>query len=234
MKILGLIPARGGSKGIPGKNLAPLCGKPLIQWTIEAAQKSNLLTRCVLSSEDSEILQVASELGMETVARPFELATDDTPTHEVVSHAVRHLGLLWDAVLVLQPTNPLRNTDDIDAAISLSESNDGCGVLSVSPVGEFHPSRMYSWNHPNPTDQVHSFDRASAHLPRQSLKPLFIRDGSIYLHPFIRVMYHEPLYDGYCPLPIPRERSVRIDEPFDLEYAEFLLTRQAKMAHNTA
>src|SRR5438105_3691856 len=123
MKVLGVIPARGGSKGVPRKNTRLLCGKPLLQYTAEAALLSRRLSRVILSTGDDEIAQVGRGCGLDVpFMRPRELAQDDTPMLPVVLHAVLWLeeqGDTYDAVCLLQPTNPLRRAEDIDGAIGL-------------------------------------------------------------------------------------------------------------------
>jgi len=136
MKVLGLIPARGGSKGIPGKNLKPLVGKSLIQYTHECAVASGVLDRVILSTDSPEIAQAARGLGLEVpFIRPPEIAADDTPMIAVAIHALASMeqeGYRPDALLILQPTSPLRRPSDIQAAIRAIESNDS--VCSVMPL----------------------------------------------------------------------------------------------------
>src|ERR1043165_7692073 len=123
IRVLGIIPARGGSKGIPRKNIRLLAGKPLLQYTAEAAQKAKLLTRVILSTEDEEIAEVGRRCGLEVpFLRPANLATDTTPTLDVVQHLVQTLektGARYDAICLLQPTAPLRERGQIDACIEL-------------------------------------------------------------------------------------------------------------------
>ena len=124
-KILGLITARGGSKGIPGKNIKPLAGKPLIAWTIEAANNSRLLSQVIVSTDDNEIARSAQAWGAEVpFKRPEELAQDQSSHLDVVLHALQWYQLqhraLPEYVMLLQPTSPLRTANDIDAAISLA------------------------------------------------------------------------------------------------------------------
>lgn len=116
-KILAIIPARGGSKGVPRKNIRDLAGKPLIAWTIEEAKKSKYITRLILSSEDEEIIEAAKKYGCEVpFVRPIELAQDNTPGIEPVLHAIEKCPG-YDYVLLLQPTSPLRTVEDIDGCI---------------------------------------------------------------------------------------------------------------------
>src|SRR5579872_4842684 len=144
MRVLGIITARGGSKGIPRKNVALLLGKPLLAYTAEAALASKKLTRTVLSTDDPEIATIGKQLGLDVpFPRPAELAKDDTPTIPVLQDVVRRLeamGEVYDAILTLQPTNPLRLVSDIDGAIELLERTGADSVISFSDVGERHPA----------------------------------------------------------------------------------------------
>src|SRR5262249_10704611 len=121
MRVLGLIPARGGSKGVPRKNIKLLCGQPLLSYTAREALASRKLSRIILSTEDQEIATVGRECGLEVpFLRPSELAEDNTPTLPVAQHAMRWMeqsGDRFEALCLLQPTNPLRRTEDIDACI---------------------------------------------------------------------------------------------------------------------
>src|SRR5690606_26912718 len=148
MRVLGLIPARGGSKGIPRKNIRLLCGKPLLQYTVEAALGAVRLTRIILSTDDEEIAEVGRACGVEIpFLRPAELARDDTPTLPVVKHAVQWLetrGEYFDAICLLQPTNPLRRSEDIDNCIDLLERSHADAVVSVAPVPvKYNPHWVY-------------------------------------------------------------------------------------------
>ena len=117
VKVVAVIPARGGSKGIPRKNMMLLNGKPLVYYTIRESLKSKYINRTIVSTEDNEIAKISSEYGAEVVRRPVELAKDDTPTIDVVLHVLDTLkaqNFEPDIVVLLQPTSPLRNTQDID------------------------------------------------------------------------------------------------------------------------
>jgi CMP-N-acetylneuraminic acid synthetase len=149
--ILGLIPARGGSKGIPDKNIKPLNGKPLIAYTIEAALKSQLLTQVVVSTDSNQIASVAQKYGATIpFKRPLDLAQDDTPALSVVQHAITQLFTMplgkEDIVILLQPTSPLRTTQHIDEAITvLLQRPDATAVVSVHPARR-HPSCVVKIN----------------------------------------------------------------------------------------
>jgi len=184
MKVLGLVPARGGSKGVPRKNIKLLNGKPLLAYTIESAYRSARLDQIVLSTEDEEIAKLGRELGIEVpFLRPPELASDEAPTFPVVMHAVEQMersGRSFDAVCLLQPTNPLRRAEDIDACIDLLEGTSADSVVSVLRVPhEYNPKWVYL-----PTengDLKLSTGDSEPVKRRQDLPPAYHRDGSIYV-----------------------------------------------------
>lgn len=231
--MLGVVTARGGSKGIPRKNIAPLAGRPLLAYTAEAALAARRLTRVILSTDDDEIASVGRSLGLEVpFRRPVDLAQDDTPTLPVLQDAVRRLeeiGQAFAAVFVLQPTNPLRTCKDIDGSIDLLEKSGADSVISFTPVGERHPARMKivdseGWVH-DP-----SFGEAVEGQPRQSLPPLFLRDGSVYVTRR-DVLIGGSLKGQRCKAwYIPPERACNIDTPLDLFLAERLLEHSRSIA----
>lgn len=134
MKYLGVIPARAGSKGIPGKNYKALNGKPLIQYTIEAALGS-CLDAVVVSTDCQNIVQLAKELGVDVICRPPNLAQDDTPSRPVIEHALESMEEQFDAVVTLQPTSPLRNCAHIDAALAVFDNSEAAdSLVSVTKV----------------------------------------------------------------------------------------------------
>jgi CMP-N-acetylneuraminic acid synthetase len=227
MKVLGLIPARGGSKGVPGKNLRLLAGKPLLQYTAEAALAAERLSRVVLSTDDEDIARAGRACGLEVpFLRPPTLARDNTPTLPVVQHVVRSLeaqGDRYDAVCLLQPTNPLRLASDIDGAVALMEARDADSVIAFCDVGEKHPARMkFVAENGLVTDP--SFAEAVEGQRRQDLLPLYLREGSIYLtqHP---VLMERGSFQGERCFAwiIPPERACNIDTELDLILAEALL-----------
>ncbi|HEX2639627.1 MAG TPA: acylneuraminate cytidylyltransferase family protein, partial [Pyrinomonadaceae bacterium] len=138
MRTLGIIPARGGSKGVPRKNIKLLCGKPLLAYTAESALAAKRLTRVILTTEDPEIAAVGEKLGLDIpFMRPADLAHDNTPTLPVVVHAVETLeqmGETYDAVCLLQPTNPLRRPEEIDGCIDLLVRTGADSVFTVLRV----------------------------------------------------------------------------------------------------
>jgi CMP-N,N'-diacetyllegionaminic acid synthase len=232
--VLGLITARGGSKGIPRKNLADLAGKPLIAWTIEAALESHGLSRVVVSTDDEEIAQVAMEWNAEVpFMRPPELAQDHTPHVSVVVHAVRwlesHGGMRPDYVMLLQPTSPLRSVKDIDASIHLILQKNADTIVSVCPIRE-HP---YLSKQITPDGRLLDFvSRPEGYLPRQVLPPVYFLNGAIYLVHCDVLLEQETLYaDRIFAYVMPPERSLDIDTPWDLYVANLILEDKEKQGH---
>jgi len=227
MNVLGLIPARSGSKGVTRKNIRPLCGKPMLAYTAEAALWSRRLSRVILSTDDEEIARVGRECGLETpFLRPAELARDETPMLPVVQHAVRFLeetGERFDAVCLLQPTNPLRGADEIDACINLLESSGADAVVTTLPVPvEYNPHWVYFLDG---AGWLRLSDGRDAPIPRrQDLPQAFHREGSVYVTRRDVVMRENSLYGarllGY---EMNADRSVNIDSIEDWERAERLL-----------
>ena len=220
--LLGLIPARGGSRGIRHKNVVPLAGKPLLQWTIEQARASERLSRTVVSTDSAEIAAVAQELGVPVLDRPADLAADDTPMLDVVRHAIDATGA--DAVVLLQPTSPMRTARDIDAAIDLWSAGDADSVVSIVRV----PHNLM------PTSLLRQADDGTlqpyagqGESRRQSKPVLYARNGPAVLVVSAETVRNGSLYGhhsrGYEMSPLD---SIDIDAPEDLELAELLLRRR--------
>lgn len=227
MKVIGIIPARGGSKGIPQKNIAPLLGCPLLHYTAKAALSSKSLAKVVLSTEDEEIARVGKDCGLEVpFMRPAELAQDSTPTLPVLQDVVRRLadaGETFDAVLALQPTNPLRRTSDIDGAVELLVTTGADSVISFVDCGEKHPARM-KFIGPEGRVSDPPFAESFEGQRRQDLPKLYLREGSIYLTRTAVLMEQNSIKGKDCRAwIIPPERACNVDTPFDLWLAAELL-----------
>lgn len=221
MKLLALIPARGGSKGIPRKNIKLLSGKPLIAWTIDAAKQATCIDRIVVTTEDEEIAAVARQFGAEVpFKRPTELAADDTPGIAPVLHALEQLPE-FDWVLLLQPTSPLRSVVDIEGIVNLCLERAAPAAVSVCEVDK-HPDWMY---------QRDEADRLQPLIPnrpditrRQDLAPVYALNGALYLARTDwlqqRKNFIGPETLGYR---MPRERSADLDTPQDWLWIEHLI-----------
>ena len=196
MKILGLIPARGGSKGIPGKNIKALGGKALLQYTFEAAKNSKLLSKVILSSDDQNIIEVAEKIGMEVpFLRPQELAQDDTSSLAVIQHALQYFaqkGKKYDAVCLLQPTTPFRRKKLIDEAIKKFSSGNFDSLVSVREVpAEFNPH----WVFEEKEGQLRiATEEKEIITRRQELPKAYHRDGAIYLTKTEVILEQNSLY----------------------------------------
>lgn len=233
-EILGVIPARGGSKGVKRKNIHPLAGKPLILYTIEAARKCRHLSRLVVSTDDPEIAELVTTTGTEVLRRPEDLARDDTPMGPVIQHALRSLaeyGYQPDIIVVLQPTAPLRRTEHIDDCLELMSTTSVNSIVSVRPVpGHFHPDWQFSISE---TGEVQTFsgrelDKLQAR--RQELSMTYTRNGAVYAVRKVAFNESESLLAPPCMAYImAAEDSVNIDSDEDIWVAEhYLRQRQSE------
>lgn len=229
MKVLGLITARGGSKGVPRKNIRLLCGKPLLAYTAETSLESSKLTRVVLSTEDDEIAEIGKRYGLEVpFMRPSELAEDKTPTLPVVQYTLQKLeenGDKFDAVCLLQPTNPLRRTIDIDNCIERLERSDADSVISVLPVpAEYNPKWVY-WENGDGSI-ILSTGETEPVSRRQDLPTAYHRDGTVYVTR-TNIINQGSLYgskiNGY---EIEPEYSANIDTEEDWRAVETVLNKR--------
>lgn len=224
-KVLGIIPARGGSKGVPRKNIKPLLGKPLIAWTIEAAKQSMYIDSLVLSSEDPEIIQVAKDWGCEApFIRPEELARDETSGMEPVFHALKQLPG-YEYVVLLQPTSPLRQAEDIDACLIECLDPDTPACVSVVETVK-SPYWMYSLNDKGRLDPL--LKNNPGYERRQDTPKTFALNGAVYTAKtafFLEKMaFVTEFTKAYV---MPDERSLDMDSELDFVYAELLLKRSA-------
>jgi CMP-N-acetylneuraminic acid synthetase len=224
LKILGIIPARGGSKGIPSKNIKELDGMPLIAYTIKAALNSNL-THVIVSTDSQTIAEIAISYGANVpFLRPDNLATDTASSMPVAIHGLLEMEKLYecqyDAIMLLQPTTPFRTTEDINNAISLLIEKETDSVISVVDVGGTHPARMKYLKEGLLIDPP--FCEKKENQNRQELEPMFIRNGAIYLSKRNVLLKGTYKGDSCAALIMPNNRSVNIDTIFDFEYAEWL------------
>jgi len=202
--ILGVTPARGGSKGVPRKNIRLVSGKPLLTWTVEAARSSKLLDRYVVSTEDAEIAEVARAAGAEVAERPPELATDDASTLAVVRHTV---GLIdADIVVVLQPTSPIRRPGLVDLCVG------HFAATGADSLGTVH--RDYSYEY-------------GATMPRrQEIRPRLVDNGNVYVLSATLVRAGRWIGEHPQTFEITREEGVEIDDEFDLWLAQQILAHR--------
>jgi len=224
VKILGLIPARGGSKGVPGKNIKLLAGKPLIAYTVEQANAAKGIDKLILSTDDESIAKVAKEIGLEVpFMRPIELANDSAKSLDVVVHALDFLeqkGEVYDAVCLLQVTSPYRPDGSIDEAIELFKKTKPDSLVSVRKVpDEFNPHWTFKIKGDNrlqiATGEKHIIPR------RQELPPAYHRDGAIYITSVSCIREkHSLLGDDIVAFPIDSPKLINIDTMDDWYEAE--------------
>ena len=178
MKILGIIPARGGSKGVPKKNIKLLDGEPLIAYSIKAAQKSRLLTDVFVSTDCEEIIAVTKKYNCSFFKRAKENAEDNTPIEPVIYELLDALKGTYDMIILLQPTAPIREGKDIDHVINMFIEDEQLeSVVSVVELEDIHPARMYNVDSDK---NMESLEPAKERFRRQDLTPVYLRNGSIY------------------------------------------------------
>jgi CMP-N-acetylneuraminic acid synthetase len=228
MTVLAIVPARAGSKGLPGKNERPLAGKSLVARAAEAARDSGVVDRLVLSTDSERIAELGRQAGLEIpFLRPAELATDDSPMQPVIEHAVIHVeqdGYHPDVVLVLQPTAPLRTGAHIAQAIAMLLETGADSVVSVVEIPK-HFSPHYAMRIAG--GRLEPFlPEGDAVTRRQDVEPAYSRDGTVYAVRRDVLVERHDLYGSDCrPLVIPAGESVNIDSPADWAAAEALLCR---------
>jgi len=228
-QVLALIPARGGSKGVPRKNLREAGGRPLIAWSIEAARSSALVDRVVVSSDDAEILAVAREWGAETpFTRPAELARDDTPSIDVALHALDALPG-FETLVLLQPTSPLRTAAHIDACIRLREERGVSSAVSVSEAAH-SPYWMYFVDAAGAMRRVLTPPAAAER--RQDLPPVYALNGAVYVASAAALRAGRRfVFDDSAAYVMPADASLDIDTELDLTIVQALMERMHRASN---
>jgi CMP-N,N'-diacetyllegionaminic acid synthase len=229
-RVLAVIPARGGSKGVPRKNIRLVCGKPLIAYTIETARAAGVFYRVIVSSDDQEIIAVSREYGADVpFVRPSELAQDETPMVPVIRHAVEFIEdkdeVILDYVCVLQPTEPLRTVNDIRAAIRKILDTGADSVISVCRMDDLHPVFMKRIEN----DRLLPFCLPEPEgLRRQDVSPpAYVRNGVVYVAKRDVLMKRNSLYGEDCrPYVMPPESYLTVDTELQLRLVELLLREQ--------
>lgn len=230
-KILAIIPARSGSKAILKKNIKPLCGKPLIEYTFHAAKKSKWLDRILLSTDDSTIADMGRRNEIEVpFLRPKELAEDNTPTLPVIQHAVRFLeeneNYKPDYVVILQPTSPLRKAIHIDEALQILMETGADSVVSVTELPHNHnPYSLMKIE----KGRLMPFMEESEKYTQRQIKPVFYaRNGAaVYAFKYETLMQKNSIYGDDCrPYLMNKADSIDIDDLIDFEFAEFILSKR--------
>jgi CMP-N,N'-diacetyllegionaminic acid synthase len=236
VEILGLVTARGGSKGIPGKNVKLLAGKPLIRWTIDEACKSRLISRLLVSTDDEEIRSVSLAGGAEVpFLRPTEIAGDTSPHIEVMIHTLDWLkneqNYQPDYVLLLQPTSPFRTVQDIDGVLQMAMDNPEVDALIGVCEAENHPFLIKKLDHRGKLEDY--LQSELAYLRRQDLPPAYVINGAIYLNkPSSLRRERKMVPTGSLAYIMPKERSLDVDTPWDFHVAELIMNERIKNENN--
>ena len=229
MKILGIIPARGGSKRIPGKNSKQFCGRPLISYVLEAAQKSNLLDTIVVNSDDQRVLEIADSYeNVVSIKRPTEISGDKAKAIEYVLQTLEYLKVKekksFDIVVILQPTSPLTLSEDIDGTINLLLQSNVDSAVSVMKLDHaIHPVKMKLMSGDLLTPFV---EEENGRMAEHELPQIFVRNCSVYASKIGVIKDGEiigKLCNGYL---MPMDRSVDINEQIDFDFAEFLYKKK--------
>lgn len=230
MKILGIIPARAGSKRIIGKNMKLLNGKPLTQYTIEAALNTTLLDDVVVSSDGVDVLKLAEGFeGIIPIRRPDELCTDISPAIDYIHHVLdwmqKHKDKTFDIIVIMQPTSPLTLPEDIDDTIQLLlNSKDADSAVSIVKLNQItHPYKLKKLQNGylKPFMKAEKFIRSANELP-----DVYTRNGSVYVSRLENINKGIIAGDQCLAHIMPEERSIDINEQIDFEFAEFLLHKQ--------
>ena len=220
--VLAIIPARGGSKGVPGKNIRKVVGKSLIARTIETSQASKYIDRLILSSDDDDIITEAKSHGCEVpFIRPAELAKDETPGIDPVLHAINILPG-YDYVVLLQPTSPLRNSTDIDGCIEKTLKQKANACVSVNEVEE-NPYWMFKIDD---NDHLHTLMEGKLAKRRQDLPKVYALNGAVYVANCEWLLSsHSFMTSETLAYLMPNERSLDIDTELDLAICDMLMTK---------
>lgn len=222
--MLAIIPARGGSKGLPGKNIKDLLGKPLLAYTVEAAREAKGISQVLISTDDKEIAEVATRFGAECpFMRPAELATDTAKSIDTYLFTVGKMeeikGKKIEEFMILQPTSPLRNSKHIDEAIQLFRSKDADSVVSY--VEEAHPINWHRYL--NEEGKLEDVFQDHALLNRQEYRKTYYPNGAIYIFKHELVKQGAYYSDKSFAYVMDKKYSVDIDTQEDFDYAEHLL-----------
>ena len=217
-KVLSIIPARGGSKGFPRKNIADLAGKPLIAWTIEASLNSEYISKTIVSSDDDEILNISKKYNADIIKRPDELALDTTAIEPVIKHVVEELkieNLEYDYLVLLQPTSPLRYAKDIDNAFDMLFKNNATALISVCEIDN---KILKAFKQNKDTFIEGISNNKYPFMRRQDLPKIYLSNGSIYIIKIDEFLINNSFHTNKTISYIMNEiKSIDIDTQGDLE-----------------
>ena len=222
MKYLAIIPARGGSKRLPNKNILDLNGKPLIAWSIEAAKKSKYIDDIVVTSDREKILDIAKKYNVKNVKRPDYLASDIATTFDAINHTIKNLKEKYEYIVLLQPTSPLRNEKHIDESIKLLEKKNADAVISVCET-----DHSPLWSNTLPEDlNMSNFLRDEVKNKRSQDLPKFYRlNGAIYICKTDKLLEEKTFFikNNIYAYIMDRKSSIDIDDEIDFKLAEILI-----------
>lgn len=228
LNILAIIPARGGSKGLPGKNIKLLNGKPLIGYTIEEAKKSKYITRLILSTDCVEIAKVGLQFGIENpFMRPLELATDTSLAIDNYEYTLKRMkeefGFSADVLVVLQPTSPLRTVEDIDNAIDIFLEKNADSVIGICET--HHP---INWTRRlDEKGRIRNYLTEEIGYNRQESKVLYVPNGAVFVFNTNLLLEHKKYYfENTYPYIMSKEKSLDIDDQFDFDLVEIIMKKR--------
>jgi CMP-N-acetylneuraminic acid synthetase len=222
--VLGLLPARGCSKGIPGKNMRPLCGKPLMAWASTALANAEGIARKICCTDDTAIAEAARKCGLETPwLRPRELAQDETLVVDVIAYALKRLQAETDNsfthVVLVQATSPSVTSEDIDKALNLAIETNADTVITGFDAGEKHPARMFRMDAANSVEWI--VKEPARMVRRQDLETVFIRTGLVYVMKSETILINNSIYGPVVKaIVVPEEKAINIDVENDFLLAE--------------
>ncbi len=227
-KILGIILARGGSKGIKDKNIIKFGNKPLIKWTFDAAKKSKKISKLILSTDSKKIASLAKKNKIEVpFLRPKKLASDKSKSIDAIEHAINFFkkqGVFFDYIVLLEPTSPLRSTLDIDKSINQMIRNKADSLVSVCRVDEINPSFLFKKKNKKlqPLEK-----KISNHLRRQDVEPIYFLEGTIYISKTL-VLFEKRSFchSNTIAFEVPKWKSLEIDDKTDLEIGKSILKQR--------
>lgn len=219
--IVAIIPARGGSKGLPRKNVMDFCGKPLVAWSVVQSLNSRLVNQVFVTTDNKEIARIASQYGAIPIQRPPELATDTATTESAILHALGNLRNEPDLIVYLQPTSPLRMPDDIDNAIEFVISDNADSLFSASTLDDFCAWELVGGK---PRSLTYDYQNRGR---RQERKTYYLENGSIYVFkPSVIKKHNNRLGDNISIYSMPFWQSYEIDEPKDVEVCEYYMNNK--------
>lgn len=232
-KIIAIIPARGGSKGLPGKNIKELCGKPLIAWTVEAGLRSQYIDEVVVSTDTQEIASIALKYGASVpFYRPADLSSDTSTSFDVVKHALsyykKELNKEFDYIVMLEPTSPLRDTLDIDSAIEQLLSNDqASSIVGICKTESQNPAFLAKKNNDNFLVGYENKDMRV--MRRQEINEVYFFEGSVYISDVKTLLTRKTFYHEYTlGYEVPKWKSPEIDDIEDFVIIEALMKYKGK------